>query len=190
MCTCSCLDVPPHPFASLPLLLSLPLSLAPAGPMPPPCCTPYACACVRPGWYRRGCGSSTVCSLARGPAVDRQELGHETGLCPGRRRVCAAQGSVRAPLRVKRGAYRGGHDMGTPVRGCRPKPGQGSTHLTHTAPCPIVVHPQAIKAVTASVPGMTTDLAAAVWLYTCESPLYPQLNDKLRSVTPQGDGHN
>ena len=33
----------------------------------------------------------------------------------------------------------------------------------------------------AAVPGMTADLAAAIWLYTCESRLYPELNAKLRS---------
>jgi hypothetical protein len=33
----------------------------------------------------------------------------------------------------------------------------------------------------AAVPGMTADCAAAIWLYTCPSPLYRNLNAALRS---------
>jgi hypothetical protein len=37
------------------------------------------------------------------------------------------------------------------------------------------------KAIT-DAPGMTSDRAAAVWLYTCESPMYRELNNALRST--------
>ena len=37
------------------------------------------------------------------------------------------------------------------------------------------------KTAMAAVPGMTADLAAGIWMHTCESRLYPELNAKLRS---------
>ena len=37
------------------------------------------------------------------------------------------------------------------------------------------------KTAMAAVSGMTADLAVAIWLYTCECRLYPELNAKLRS---------
>jgi hypothetical protein len=33
-----------------------------------------------------------------------------------------------------------------------------------------------------AVPGMTADRAMAIWLYTCDSQLYVQLNNALRSA--------
>ena len=37
------------------------------------------------------------------------------------------------------------------------------------------------KAAIAACPALTTDGAAAIYLFTCESPLYHQLNEKLRA---------
>ena len=38
------------------------------------------------------------------------------------------------------------------------------------------------KAAIAAVPGMTENLAKAIWIYTSESPLYSELNKALRSI--------
>ena len=37
------------------------------------------------------------------------------------------------------------------------------------------------KAAIAACPALTVDGAAAIYLFTCESPLYHQLNEKLRA---------